>query len=165
MIWSASTGYTWHFTWYRSHWYTPFIIKPVKRFQMKSTECRDFQHTGHKAYKQEGNIATTTLVRLKQDAQTRASSNSQTSLHQWLHCMSNNLVVFSICCNLELISISYNCIQFVVTLSLNWSISYNYQAVHFALLNIKLNNTNLCDSLACNVILPDHVDRQHDILL
>ena len=43
----------------------------------------------YKAHKQEGTIAATTLVS-KMHKQ-GASSNSQASLHQWLHCMSNNL--------------------------------------------------------------------------
>ena len=53
----------------------------------------------YKAHKQEGTIAATTLV--SKVHKQGASSNSQASLHQLAG-------FFSIFCNLELISISYN---------------------------------------------------------
>ena len=64
----------------------------------------------YKAHKQEGTIAATTLVS-KVHKQGALGTSSQASLHQWLHCMSNNQQYFSLCCNLELISISYNFMQ------------------------------------------------------
>ena len=53
----------------------------------------------YKAHKQEG-----TLVSKGHSIGT----SPQASLHQWLHCMSNNQAIFLIFGNLELISISYN---------------------------------------------------------
>ena len=53
--------------------------KTVKRFQMKSTGCRDVQHTGTKhTNKKEVMIAATTLV--SKVHKQGASSNSQASL-------------------------------------------------------------------------------------
>ena len=54
----------------------------------------------YKTHKQEGTIAVTTLV--SKVHKQGASLNSQTSVRQWLHCMSNNLAVL---------------FQFVVTLN------------------------------------------------
>ena len=76
------------------------ILKPVKRFQMKSNGCRDVQHTGLQSTQTRRNTG-------KQGAQTikghSIGTSSQASLHQWLHYMSNNQAIFSIFCNLELI--------------------------------------------------------------
>ena len=49
----------------------------------------------YKAHKQEGTLVSNVH---KQGA---LGTSSQASLHQWLHCISNNQSVFSICCNLE----------------------------------------------------------------
>ena len=69
---------------------------------MKSNGCRDVQHTGLQSTQTRRNTG-------KQGAQTRPGHSigisSQASLHQWLHCMSNNQANF---CKLELICISYN---------------------------------------------------------
>ena len=65
--------------------------KPVKRFQMKSNGCRDVQHTGLQITQTRRNTG-------KQGAQTikghSIGTSSQASLHQWLHCMSNNQAIF-----------------------------------------------------------------------
>ena len=53
------------------------LVKPVKRFQMKSNGCRDVQHTGLQSTQTRRNTG-------KQGAQTRGTL-SQASLHQWLH--------------------------------------------------------------------------------
>ena len=109
------------------------INKTVKRFQMKSTGCRDVQHTGLQSTQTRRNYSSNNTG--EQDAQTRG--HLRIPKHPYISgctaCMSNNLAVFfqfvvtlnwlayptiimhvkqpsifSICCNLELISIFYN---------------------------------------------------------
>ena len=50
-------------------WYTAIIHKTVKRFQMKSTGCRDVQHTGLQSTQTRRNYSSNNTS--KQDAQTR----------------------------------------------------------------------------------------------
>ena len=54
----------------------------------------------YKAHKQEGTLVS------KVHKQGALDTSSQASLHQWLHCMSNNQAVFPIFCKLELISMT-----------------------------------------------------------
>ena len=67
---------------------------------MKSNGCRDVQHTGYKAHKQEGTLVS--------KGHLIGPSSQASYISGCTACMSNNQAVFSLCCNLELISISYN---------------------------------------------------------
>ena len=83
------------------HWkHRYYSNKPVKRFQM-DVGMSSIQ--AFKVHKQEGTLVS------KVHKQGTLGTSSKASLHQWLHCMSNNQVFFNLKkINLELISISYN---------------------------------------------------------
>ena len=85
------------------------LPKTVKRFQMKSTGFRGVQHTGLQSTQTRRNYMSNNIG--KQGTQTRgifefpSIPTSVVALHVKQHTCSS---FFSICCNLELISISYN---------------------------------------------------------
>ena len=70
------------------------ILKPEKDFKSSPMDVGMSSIQAYKSHKQEGTIADNNTG--KQGAQTRGifSTSSQASLHQWLHCMSNNRAVF-----------------------------------------------------------------------
>ena len=77
--------------WYRI--YAMYVYyKPVKRFQMKSNGCRDVQHTGLQS----------TQTR---STQTRGTRSAHLPKHPYI---SGCTACQAICCDLELISVSYN---------------------------------------------------------